>query len=51
MNKEKLLYEAPTAQTFVVRFEGVICGSPNGGFGDSPNVDDQSGDDDWYSMS
>ena len=30
MNKEKLLYEAPTAQTFVVRFEGMICQS-NGG--------------------
>ena len=28
MNKEKLLYEAPTAQTFVVRFEGMICQSP-----------------------
>ena len=24
MNNEKLLYEAPTAQTFVVRFEGSI---------------------------
>ncbi len=30
MNKQKLMYEAPTAQTFVVRFEGMICQSPNG---------------------
>lgn len=28
MNKQKLMYEAPTAQTFVVRFEGMICTSP-----------------------
>ena len=27
MNKEKQFYEAPTAQTFVVRFEGMICQS------------------------
>ena len=30
MNKQKLMYEAPTAQTFVVRFEGMICTSPWG---------------------
>ena len=28
MNKQKQLYEAPTAQTFVVRFEGMVCTSP-----------------------
>lgn len=27
MNKQKLMYEAPTAQTFAVRFEGMICQS------------------------
>ena len=31
MNKEKQTYEAPEAETLVVRFEGVICGSPWGG--------------------
>ena len=28
MNKNKLLYEAPAAETFVVRFEGMVCTSP-----------------------
>lgn len=28
MNKIKQCYEAPVAETLVVRFEGVICGSP-----------------------
>ena len=28
MNKEKLLYEAPTALTFVVKVQGMICQSP-----------------------
>ena len=27
MNKNKLLYEAPAAETFVVRFEGCLCTS------------------------
>ena len=30
MNKNKLIYEAPEAQTFVIRFEGNIM-SPNYG--------------------
>ena len=30
MNKEKLTYVSPETETLVVRFEGVICGSPNG---------------------
>ena len=28
MNKEKQTYEAPEAETLVVRFEGVVCTSP-----------------------
>lgn len=28
MNKQKILYEVPEAQTFVVRCEGVVCQSP-----------------------
>lgn len=30
MNKQKIPYEVPEAQTFVVRCEGVVCQSPNG---------------------
>ena len=26
---KKVFYEKPTTETLVVRFEGVICGSPN----------------------
>ena len=40
MNKEKLLYEAPTALTFVVKIQGVICQSPNGYFDEQADVDD-----------
>lgn len=29
MNKQKLMYEAPTAQTFAVRFEGAILTGSN----------------------
>ena len=29
MIQTKQLYEAPEAQALVVRFEGVICGSPD----------------------
>lgn len=40
MYKEKLLYSAPEAETFDLRFEGMICHSANGTthteyFGDS----------------
>lgn len=28
MEKTKLRYEAPEAETFVVRFEGMVCASP-----------------------
>ena len=31
MNKEKQEYLSPTTEALVVRFEGVICGSPNYG--------------------
>ena len=31
MNKEKQTYEAPEAETLVVRFEGMVCTSPNYG--------------------
>ena len=44
MNKEKLLYEAPTAQTFVVRFEGIICQSTGEKVTDPQ---DWGGIDDW----
>lgn len=40
MNKEKQFYEAPTAQTFVVRFEGMICQSGNMGIEDWMNDGD-----------
>ena len=36
MNKEKLLYEAPTAQTLVVRFESRILTGSNEGLTDDP---------------
>ena len=29
MKKEKLYYEAPTSETLELRFEGMICGSPD----------------------
>ena len=29
MNKQKLTYLSPETETLVVRFEGVICGSPD----------------------
>ena len=29
MNKEKLTYLSPETETLVVRFEGVVCTSPN----------------------
>ena len=31
MNKQKLTYLSPETETLVVRFEGVICNSPNYG--------------------
>ena len=53
MNKPKQFYEAPEAETLVVRFEGFICGSDpadvsGGSFGD-PNaeVEDQSSEKWW----
>ena len=30
MNKEKQTYLSPETETLVVRFEGVVCASPNG---------------------
>ena len=29
MNKKKSLYEAPTTNILVIRFEGMVCTSPN----------------------
>lgn len=40
MTKEKMTYVSPETETLVVRFEGVICGSPNGQFGENGNVKD-----------
>ena len=48
MNKEKQTYLSPETETLVVRFEGVVCTSPNGGFGEDPNEKDQSGSDWGY---
>lgn len=30
MTKKKLAYEAPKTESLVVRFEGMVCTSPNG---------------------
>ena len=30
MNKKKLIYAQPDCDLFVVRFEGMVCTSPNG---------------------
>ena len=48
MNKEKQTYLSPETEILVVRFEGVVCQSPNGGFGEDPNEKDQSGSDWGY---
>ena len=32
MNKKKSLYEAPTTDILVVRFEGMVCTSPGSGY-------------------
>ena len=48
MNKEKLTYVSPETETLVVRFEGVVRQSPNGGFGENPNEKNQSGSDWGY---
>lgn len=47
MNKKEF-YASPEAELFEVRFEGVVCQSPNGGFGDNPEEKDQSGSDWGY---
>ena len=49
MNKQKQLYEAPEAETFVVRTEGMLCqsnpllygnpGEAGDGFGDGGSYD------------
>ena len=41
MNKTKSLYEAPTTDVLVVRFEGMVCTSP-GARGVAGNVFDGS---------
>ena len=45
MKKEKLTYEAPVAQPFVVRFEGMICTSP---WGAANQAGQNLGEDDGY---
>ena len=40
MKKEKLTYVSPETDSLVVRFEGVVCTSPNGGFDEDASVDD-----------
>ena len=39
MNKPKQFYEAPEAETLVVRFEGCLCGSPQYGTEGSAGAD------------
>ena len=46
MNKTKSLYEAPTTDVLVVRFEGVVCTSP-GPRGTAGNVFDGSNINDY----
>ena len=38
MTKKKQLYSAPTAESLVVRFEGVICQSGDQEFGGTPGA-------------
>ena len=38
MNKQKQTYLSPETETLVVRFEGVICESPNGSFDENADV-------------
>jgi len=60
MNKIKSLYEAPTTDILVVRFEGVVCSSPlqtlgltsigdaDQGFGDAAaEIEDKSSESWW----
>jgi hypothetical protein len=49
MNKIKQIYEAPEAETLVVRFEGVICqslryGTDSGTAGDTLGLNDDDND-------
>lgn len=46
--KQKEVYTSPTAEALVVQFEGVVCQSPIGGFGEDPNESNQSGSDWGY---
>ena len=48
MNKQKQTYVSPETETLVIRFEGVVCKSPNGAFDEQGNVNDHSGDDGWW---
>ena len=48
MTKEKQLYVSPETEALVIRFEGVICGSPNygqaGGAGADQNYNNYGSD-------
>lgn len=51
MNKEKQFYVTPEVQTFVIRFEGVICESLNGSGGNGftePGADVEDGNPSIY---
>ena len=50
MNKNKSLYEAPTTNILVVRFEGMLMtsGDPRKGGINNIGGDDVLNDDDWY---
>ena len=51
MNKNKLLYEAPEAQTLVVRFEENIMSGPGSGYNKSGNAGNTMDEDDDYNYS
>ena len=52
MNKKTSLYEAPTTEVLVVRFEGaILTGSDtvkSNRFGETATVNDQSDAEDWW---
>ena len=51
MNKMKSLYEAPTTDVLVVRFEGMVCTSPGSGYSRSGGAGNVMNEDDDYNYS
>ena len=50
MKKKKLIYEAPEAEILVVRFEGMVCTSPNGTNSENRTEYFTYGDDDYKEL-